>query len=206
MTTVAPRPAQAQGPDGLGLFIGLAIGVPTAIAFTFNVLAAVGETTRDDQGYMKAGWVTTQYIAGAMDVGAGIFTLAVAMDSNNDGLAAVAAIPFALSALWFGLATYHVVHNRKVGRAPPRRPGYGPYAAPTSVPVMKFDQLQAESSAVLVDQLRRELGGPQGPRSPKGRPQAAGPPGRSRAGVKRSELCDRHTRDGGFVAGLSVRW
>jgi len=49
------------------------------------------------------------------------------------------------------------------------------------VPVMKFDQLQAESSAVLVDQLRRELGGPRdrearkGGRRPLGRQGGRGP-------------------------------
>jgi len=74
-----------------------------------------------------------------------------------------------------------------------RQTGEAVFQQPPSIPFTKFDQFPVESSAVLVDQLRRELGGPQGLRSPKGRPKAAGPPGRVRAGGKRSELCDRDT-------------
>lgn len=135
LSVLMSGPAQAQdfGDDfGDGFVLGVItlIAVPTTIGLTMNILAIAAEANRDTRGYMKPGWIAMQYIAGALDVGAGAFTAIILTDNNSGQDAAIAALPFAVGALWLGLASFHVVHNNKVGKLP-KRPGYGPYVAPT---------------------------------------------------------------------------
>lgn len=134
LTLSQPRSAQASvGGDGFAVAVTSLIVIPSAVGLTFNILAITAETTRDQRGYMKPGWVAMQYVAGALDIGAGVFTAVILTDNNSGQDAAVAAIPLAIGALWVGLASFHVVHNAKVGGPgpPPGRPNYRPYVAPT---------------------------------------------------------------------------
>ena len=131
LSVLSPRAAEANG-VGQGFVLGIVtlIAVPATVGLACNILAITAETTRDPRGYMKPGWVAMQYVAGALDLGAGAFTVFILSENSSSDDAALAILPFAVGALWVGLASFHVVHNGKVGKLP-RRPGYGPYVAPT---------------------------------------------------------------------------
>jgi len=116
----------AEASDEAGVDPALIILPPSAVGLTLNVLSGVAELTRTGDGYMKPGWIAVQYVTGGLNVAAGGFVAASLADEGGE----FSAIPFGLGGLWLGLATYHVVHNHKVGR-PVERPNYVPHAGVT---------------------------------------------------------------------------